>query len=306
MRISFRQPVKHDPRQIYNIHADRASGMTASQIAAKHDLPVVTVLAFLRSGEKTCALSSPYGLQGTVLPVNAAVQVYWLGYIAASGRVFERNNPATLILAIHPDDAEHILMLLDDLIVGHPRWEFADSSVDGRQAYVRDRGLVDVLIQWGISADLEHDSLPIEFVPLALIPDFVRGYLEGSRHGQPFGGVRRGTRSIRSVPTLTLVGSRSLIEGLSRVLQSVFGTTAGTISSFGRLGLSQVTFSPQDSAQILEQAYRSPMRTSPRSAKFVERFASPAEHRRRNSVKRRPPRRASGKSSIAVSAAPAN
>ncbi|MBI3998112.1 MAG: hypothetical protein HY355_03690 [Armatimonadetes bacterium] len=288
MRILFRPPVRHDPRQIYNIHADRATGMTALQIAAKHDLPAVTVLGFLRSSEKTCGLPSPYGFRGVVRPVNAAAQIYWLGYIAASGRVFERNNPATLVLAIHTDDAGHIRLLLDDLVIGHPWCEFADSSLDGHQAYVRDRALVDILIQWGISAALEDDSIPIEFIPSELIPDFVRGYLEGSRHGPPFGGGRRGTRSSRSVRSLTLVGSRSLVEGLSRVLQSVFGTAAGTVSPFGRLGLSQVAFSPEDSAEILKQAYRSPMRTSPRAAKFVERFANPEGRRRRSSSKRRP------------------
>ena len=288
----FKPRVRHDPRQIYKIHADHATGMTTSQIAAKHDLPAVTVHSFLRSSVKTCTLPSPYDLRETALPANAAAQIYWLGYIAASGRVFGQNNPATLVLAIHPDDAAHIRMLLDDLVVGHPRCEFADSSLDGRQAYVRDRGLVDILIQWGISAPLEDDLVPLEFIPPKLILDFVRGYLEGSRHSPPFGGNRRATRSFGSTRSLTLVGCRSLVEGLSRVLQSVCGTAAGTVSPLGRRGLSQVAFSPEDSTEILEQAYRYPTRTSPRTAKFTERFAKAEGRRRQTSSKRQLPRQA--------------
>jgi len=286
--MASRPPIRHDPRKIYNIHADRASGMTALQIAVKHDLPTVSVQGFLRSNERTCGLASPYGFRKIVRPVDAPAQIYWLGYIAASGRVFERNNPATLVLAIHPDDAGHIRLLLADLAIGHPQCEFADSSLDGHQAYVRDRGLVDILVQWGISAALEDDAIPMEFIPSELIPDFVRGYVEGSRLGRPFGERRRGAGSSPSGHSLTLVGSPALVEGLSLVLQSVCGTAAGTISPFGRQGLSQVAFSPEDSAEILEQAYRNPLRTSPRAAKFVARFANPQGRRRRSSSKRRP------------------
>ncbi len=272
---------RYDPKTIYRIHADREAGNSAADIAVKHDLPAITVQGFLRSSGKTCALLSPYELRGAELPPNAAVQVYWLGYIAASGRVFGQNNLSTLILAIHPDDAPHIQTLLADLVIGHPRCEFAESSLDGRQAYVRDRSLAEVLLQWGVGAAAEDGSIPIEFIPPALWPDFIRGYLEGSRRCPPFGG--QGTRAPRvpGVPrTLTLVGNRPLVEGLSRELQSACGITGGAVAPSGGGGLSQVTFSPSDTTRILEAAYRSPSRTSPRAAKFVKKFLRPAGRRR--------------------------
>jgi hypothetical protein len=288
MTMMLRPRVRYDPRQIYKIHADHATGMTASQIAAKHDLPAVIVNSFLRSSLKTCALPSPYDLQRNTVPANAAAQVYWLGYIAATGRVFVHNNPATLLLSIHRDDAAHVGKLLADLVIGHARCEFADSSLDGRQAYVRDRGLVDILIQWGIFAPLEDDLVPLELIPLKLVPDFVRGYLEGSRHSPPFGGDRPAARSFGPTRSLTLVGCRPLVEGLGRLLQSACGTAAGTVSSLGRLGLSRVAFSPKDSTEILGQAYRCPTRTSPRTIKFTERFTNLADRPWRSSARREP------------------
>lgn len=277
---------RYDPKTIYRIHADREAGKSAADIAVKHDLPAITVQGFLRSSGKTCALLSPYDLRGAELPPNAAVQVYWLGYIAASGRVFGQNNLSTLILAIHPDDAPHIQTLLADLVIGHPRCEFADSSLDGRQAYVRDRSLAEVLLQWGVGAAAEDGSIPIEFIPPALWPDFIRGYLEGSRRCPPFGGQGARAPRVPGVPrTLTLVGNRPLVEGLSRELQSACGITGGAVAPSGGGGLSQVAFSPSDTTKILEAAYRSPSRTSPRAAKFVKQFARPQGRRRRSPSK---------------------
>jgi hypothetical protein len=285
-----RPRIRYDPRQIYKIHADHATGMSTSQIAAKHDLPTLVVSSFLRSSLKTCALPSPYDLRTGAAAANAAAQIYWLGYIAATGRVFHHNNPPTLLLSIHRDDAGHIAMLLADLVIGHARHEFADSSLDGRQAYVRDRGLVDILSHWGISAPLEDDQVPLELIPAAVVPDFVRGYLEGSRYSPPFGGNLPAVRSFGPTRSLTLVGCRSLVEGLGRLLRSTYGTAAGTVSPLGRLGLSQVSFSPKDSVAILQQAYHQPTRTSPRTVKFTEQFANLASRSRRNSVRGEPGR----------------
>ncbi len=221
------------------------------------------------------------------MPANAALQIYWLGFIAPTGRVFGQNNLSTLVLAIHPDDAVHIQTLLQDLIVGHATCEFADSNLDGRQAYVRDRQLAETLLQWGISAAPADGSIPLEYIPRALVPDFVRGYLEGSRHTPPFGGVRTRVPSAESVRSLVLVGHAPMIEGLNRLLQAACGISGGIVTPFGRLGLTKVTFSSGDSRRILEQAYRSPARTMPRAAKFLERFGQHPGHRARSTSRRR-------------------
>lgn len=286
MRLSSKARPRHDPKKIFDIHADQAAGLSAAQIAVKHDLPPATVLGFLRSGE-TCTLVSPYGIRRNLSPTAASVQVYWLGFIAASGRVSGQSHLTTLVLHIHPGDAPHVQTLLQDLMVGHVTCEFADSSLYGRQAYIRDRQLAESLLQWGISATSEDGSIPIEFIPESLIADFVRGYLEGSRHSPPFGGLRHQAPSPRSLRSLVLVGPAPLVEGLNRVLQSVCGARGGVVRPFGRLGLEQVVFSAEDSLRVLEHLYSRPSRSMPRAARFVAWFG-PREGRRgrRSSVSR--------------------
>ena len=273
MRLSARTLPRHDPKTIYAIHADRAAGLSLPEIAAKHNLPATTVLGFLRSSASTCTLVSPYDFRQSASAPSAPVHAYWLGFIAASGRVFGQNNLCTLVLAIHPDDAPHVHMLLADLVVGRATCEFADSSLNGRQAYVRDRQLAEMLLQWGIASTPEESFVPLEFIPNALLADFVRGYLEGSRHTPPFGGSRTQAPSARSLGSLSLVGPALLVNQLSRVLQSACGASGGVVTPFARPGLMQIVFPAQASAKILEYAYRRPIRTGPRAAKFASRFS---------------------------------
>lgn len=283
MRLSSKARPRHDPKKIFQIHTDQAAGLTPSEIAVKHDLPAATVQGFLRSGGETCTLISPYGIQRLLPPARASVQVYWLGFIAATGRVLGQSHLGTLVLAIHPDDAPHIQTLLQDLMVGHVTFEFADSSLYGRQVYVRDRQLAESLLQWGISATSEEGSIPIEFIPEAFIADFVRGYLEGSRHSPPFGGLRRHTPSPRSLRSLALVGSAPLVSGLNHVLRSACGAHGGVVRPFGRFGLEQVVFQSEDCFRVLEHAYRRPSRSIPRAVRFVDWFGHPEGRRTRRS-----------------------
>jgi len=262
------------PKRIYEIHADRANGLTVLEIAAKHNLPATTILGFLRSSMSTCALANPYDFQRRDLTPLARLHAYWLGYIAASGRVLGQNNFCTLVLAIHPDDASHIQTLLADLVVGRTTCEFADSSLSGRQVYVRDRQLAEMLLQWGIAPSIEENCVPLEFIPTSILPHFVRGYLEGSRLSPPFGGSRRQAPSPRAGGSLSLVGSTALITQLKRALRLACKATGGTVKAFDGGSLAQVIFPPKAGARVLEYAYRRPTRSAPRAAKFVSRFSA--------------------------------
>jgi hypothetical protein len=266
----LRQP----PRRIYEIHADRASGLSVPEIAAKHNLPATAVLGLLRSSVNTCALANPYEFRRRALGPLAEPHAYWLGYIAATGRVLGQNNFCTLVLAIHPDDAPHIQTLLSDLVVGRTTCEFANSSLSGRQVYVRDRPLAETLLQWGIAATLEESSIPLEFVPVSLMPHFVRGYLEGGRLSPPFGGTRREPPSPRAHGALSLVGSPPLIAQLKQALQQACRAYGGVVTAFEPGGLARLVFPSPAGIRILEYAYRRPTRTGPRAAKFVSRFSA--------------------------------
>lgn len=274
VRLAAQSPIRQTPRSIYAIHADRANGLSIPEIAARHNLPATAVLGFLRSSASACALANPFDFRRRRLTPLARPHAYWLGYIAASGRVLGQNNFCTLVMAIHPDDAPHIQTLLADLVIGRATCEFADSSLAGRQVYVRDRPLAETLLQWGIAATLEENGVPLDYLPAPTLSHFVRGYLEGSRLSPPFGGTRREPPSPHLQGPLSLVGSPSLIAQLKQTLQSACKAYGGTITPFENGGLARAVFPPRAGARVLAYAYRDPMRTAPRAAKFVSRFSA--------------------------------
>jgi len=268
--------LRHDPRLICEIHAEHAAGLSTAEIAAKHGLPPLVVQGFLKAPGQACAMATPYGFTRPDLPPNASVQIYWLGYIAAGGRTLGQQAYSTLVLAIHPADEPHIEALLQDLIIGRAAIEFADSNLDGRQAYVRDRHLVEVLRQWGIAATAAEGAVPLDFIPPTCAPDFVRGYLEGSRLSPPFGGSGSRMPSPRALRALAFVGPPAFLQPLSWLLQSACGVRPAAVDASGPRGMSRIEYPLEEAFRILAWAYDRPVRTGPRAARFVTLFA----HRR--------------------------
>ncbi|MDR7556530.1 MAG: hypothetical protein QN157_13105 [Armatimonadota bacterium] len=262
-----------DPRTIVALYADRAAGLSAEEIAAKHNLPAPTVYRYLRSLHQPCGLRRPYDYRTAPPPDDAPVQIYWLGYVTACGRVVGQGNAATVVLAIHPHDEPHVQAMVADLVRGHPRVEFADSSLEGRQAYVRDPALAEVLSQWGLTGTLAAASVTLDYVPAALAFDFVRGYLEGSRRAPPFGGLRVLPSPPGRTTGLAMVGPLPLADSLRRVLGAC-GVGTGRLEPARASGLVILSFPPTAGAAILARAYARPVRSSPRAARFVARFAS--------------------------------
>jgi len=250
---------------VYAVQATRAGGLTVAEIAAKYNLPVPTILQLLRAPSQACALRTPYEFRQGALPARAPAQIYWLGFIAAAGRISGENARGTLVLAIHPDDGAHVQTLLSDLIEGYANCEFVDSSLSGRQAYVRNPELARVLLQCGIAAMPEQSSVPLEFVPTALMPDFLRGYVEGTPS-------RSATLSPRLRGSLTLTGAPVFIQSLAAALKGLCGT-GGTVGQPGQNGLARLVYTARDSMRLLEFAYRTPTRSSPRAAALVTYFA---------------------------------
>ncbi|MDR7537555.1 MAG: hypothetical protein QN183_14500 [Armatimonadota bacterium] len=275
MKSSHDTALQRDPRAIVELYADRAAGLSAEEIAAKYNLPAPAVYRYLRSTHQACGLWRPYDYRTAPPPADAAVQIYWLGYLTASGRVLGQGNAATLVLAIHPHDEPHVQTLVADLVRGHPRVEFADSSLEGRQAYVRDPVLAEVLLQWGLANSLAAASVSLDYVPAALAPDFVRGYLEGSRRTPPFGGTRLTPAPPGRNARLVLVGPPTLVASLRRVLRTTCGVQEGVVEPTRQAGLVALSYAAADGTAILARAYHRPVRTGPRAVRFVARFASP-------------------------------
>jgi hypothetical protein len=250
--------------------------MSVAEIATKHGLALPVVLGFLKSSADSCTLLAPFEFHRAPVTATTAVHVYWLGYIAACGRLFGQGAHGTLVLAIHPEDSGQIETLLQDLTIGHAACEFADSSLSGRQAYIRNPGLARVLVQWGIAEAPERGMVPFEYVPAALVPDFLRGYIEGSRLTPPFGGEGRRAPSPASLERLTLVGAPGLIGDLAAVVADAYHINGGNVTPYKSGGLSQVTFGRSETQRLLGHAYRAPVRSMPRAAKFVAKFGRQA------------------------------
>lgn len=247
--------------------------MSVAEIAAKHGLALPVVLGFLKSSADSCTLLGPYEFHRAPVTPLTNVHVYWLGYIAACGRLFGQSAHGTLVLAIHPDDAGQMATMLQDLTIGHAACEFADSSLSGRQAYVRNPGLARVLLQWGLADSPERGSIQLEYVPGALVPDFLRGYVEGSRLTPPFGGEGRRPPSPASCERLTIVGAPTLIRDLCAAVADGYRIAGGAVTAYKGSGLAQVTFGRPETRRLLALLYRAPARSTPRAAKFVAKFA---------------------------------
>jgi hypothetical protein len=272
VRSPTREVPRHDPKIIWAVHAGRAAGLAVAEIAAKHGLALPVVLGFLKSSADSCTLLGPYEFHRAPVTATTAIHMYWLGYIAASGRLFGQSVHGTLVLAIHVDDAGQMDELLQDLTIGHAACEFADSSLSGRQAYLRNPGLARVLVQWGLAESPERGSIQLEYVPAALVPDFLRGYIEGSRLTPPFSGDGRRLPSPATFERLTLVGAQPLIRDLCTILADEYRINSGTVTAHKSPGLAQVTFGRPETKRLLTLAYRSPVRSTPRAAKFAAKF----------------------------------
>jgi hypothetical protein len=105
-----------------------------------------------------------------------------------------------------------------------------------------------------------------------LVPDFVRGYIEGSRLTPPFGREGRRIPSPTSLERLTLIGAPGLIQALATALGDTYHINSGTITPHKSTGLSQITFARSETQRLLAHAYRAPIRSIPRAAKFAAKF----------------------------------
>lgn len=247
--------------------------MAVADIAAKHGLALPVVLGLLRSPADSCSLSNPYECQRASGTAVTGVHVYWLGYIAACGRLFGQDQRGVLVLSTHRDDLKHVETLLADLVVGHASCEYADSNLHGRQAYVRNPGLVRVLRQWGIGETRAEGSVSLEYVPRAVFPDFLRGYMEGSpsRPGNGRSGKAPAVR--RSSSRVKLSGAESWIWEFRTAARAACGVSGGVVTAHETPGLADLTFTPKESLQLLASAYRAPARSAPRSASLIARFS---------------------------------
>ncbi len=255
---------RRDPYQLFSIHADFAAGLPPAAIAAKHGLPLSAVAAILRRRADD-RLPTPFHLRQHARRGRGAVQLYWVGYIAACGRLFQQGPVPTLVLTVDPRDTAHVATLVEDLCAGHPTCEWCRSSRDGLQAYIRDRDLGRMLADWGIPDDPTDGSVPVALVPPGLLDHFVRGYLEGG------GRVSAGRR-----PAVSLTGPEQFASDLRRALARHAGVNGGQVR-VRRDGTHELTYTGPAARRLLQFAYQDPVRSLPRARRARQAYGpSPA------------------------------
>jgi hypothetical protein len=274
---STRPSPRRDPVLLYRIQSDHAAGLAPAQIAEKHSLPVYTVTQALRRDSRPRALPDPYGLAQRRPDHRDATLLYWVGYVAACGAVYDGAMP-TLVLDVDERDITHIDALLADLCEGRPGCEFCQSSTRGLQAYIRDRDLGRLLLRWGIPGDDRSVSVPIAFIPSPLLPHFVRGYLEGSRGTPPF-GTRTTPTNAAAVSKVVFEGAPAFLEALRKALRP-HAEAPGTLL-VRRSGAAVLTYTGRPALRILRFAYRDAARSLPRADRLRQTLHAHPRVRRR-------------------------
>lgn len=260
---------RRDPYQLFKIHTDFAAGLDAQSIAQKHGLPVPAVLQIVRDRRGETGLVNPFQLAQDSARGGSANQLYWLGYIAACGRLFPQGPAPTLVLDLDTRDVDHIKVLVEDMCAGRPSVELCKSSQNGLQAYVRDRELGQLLSQWGVPGDDPTEgSVPISLIPGSLLPHFLRGYLEGSRQTPPFGG-QSTPASLPAVRTVVIVGPEEFVSPLGSALRRHLGLAVPATT--GRRDRQRVlTYRGRAARQIVQYAYHNPTRSLPRLDRMIQ------------------------------------
>jgi len=229
-------------------------------------LPAVLRIIRRRKDER---LLNPFHLRQSAIRTHGATQLYWLGFIAAAGRLFLQGAAPTLVLAVDRRDVDHVQTLVEDLCAGHPTCEWCESNQDGLQAYIRDRELAQMLAEWGApGADPSEGSVPVALIPPSLLPHFVRGYLEGGHRTPPFG-----RRTIPSSPAairiVAMEGPSEFLTGMNAALTRHAGITGGLLRP-RRNGLGLLTYRGRAAKLVVQYAYRDAGRSLRRAAPLTK------------------------------------
>jgi hypothetical protein len=174
---------------ITQIRGAARQGRTPREIADGQHLPLKMVQQVL-SPVPDARLSDPVGILRTRtaepgLP-PADVQLYWVGFLTASGRICGQGTSFALIVTLGDRSQAHVDMLMADLTEPHVRHEFCQSSLLGWQLYIRDQTFCRALLPWGISSDMHGDDPSvIDDVPSDLVAPFLRGYVDGNWPARP-------------------------------------------------------------------------------------------------------------------------
>lgn len=246
---------------------ERRDRFARVRAAARHGKPIAEIAALCRAtpAEVRLALgtaehvriSNPAQLLQARQPAPGAmppdVQMYWVGFLTAAGRLCGQGAAFTLVVTLGNRSQADMDTFTADLAGAYVRYEFCHSSLAGWQLYVRDEHLCKALLPWGIPSD-RYGEAPalLDELPDDLITPFVRGYLDGDRlvHGKP----HRGTAS-----ALTLHGTPAVLAGINNMVQRCWHVPMGTVTAGTRRATLRFA-DPQTCAVIWDRVHAYPSR----------------------------------------------
>ncbi|HEV2439339.1 MAG TPA: hypothetical protein VGX97_04685 [bacterium] len=231
----------------WRIRAEARKGKTAAQIAEVGEFPLKMVEQIL-APIADVRLSDPASLLNK-RPVAAGlppadVQMYWVGFLTASGRICGQGASFALIITLGERSQEHMNTFVEDLATPQVRNEYCRSSLLGWQLYVRDQSLCKALLRWGIPSDLHGDDPTVlDDLPKDFLAPFLHGYVDGN-WAPPGTPVRSNG--------LVLYGTEAILTAMKTTLSRGWGIDSGVVAP--RAPRAELKFNRQDSQTILTRS----------------------------------------------------
>lgn len=232
------------------IRSAARKGKTAVEIAEVFGAPLKMVERML-APVADARLSDPVHLLNRVsVPAGlppANIQVYWVGFLSAAGRICGVGASSALIVTLAHRARQYMQTFMSDLATPQVRYELCRSSLLGWQLYVRDRDLCEVLLRWGIFSEVHGDDPTVlDDLSTEFVAPFLRGYLDGNwtTPGAPRSPSHR----------LVLYGTEAVLAGINAMIHRGWQIAPGTVTC--RLPRAELRFSQPD-----EQMLRNQIRT---------------------------------------------
>ena len=209
------------------IRAAARKGKSSTEIAEMVALPVATVERALAHAEHP-RLSDPVELLQSRREgpgkAPADVQLYWLGFLTAAGHICGHGSLLTLVVTLGEDGRDCVATLMADLATEHIRYEFCHSSIVGWQVYLRDQGLCEALLPWGIPSDFHGDDPALlDDLPKEFVAPFIRGYTDAALMSRRSGGGSRNGH-------FALHGTPAVLAGINAMLKRCWAVSSGVVS----------------------------------------------------------------------------
>ena len=228
------------------IRSGARKGKTAVEIAEACGAPLKVVEQML-APIADARLSDPahllnHGRVAVGLP-PADVQLYWVGFLSAAGRICGAGASSALVVTLGHHAREDMQPFMSDLATPQVRYELCRSSLLGWQLYLRDRDLCEALLRWGVSSEVHGDDPTVlDDLPTKFIAPFLRGYLDGNWTAP---GVPRS-----SSHRLVLYGTESVLAGINGMIYRRWRIAPGVLTC--RLPRAELRFSQQNERVLLD------------------------------------------------------